>query len=147
MSLEVTHHGPSEVKEPLLYMEVGSDEAAWANMDACRAVIEAIVELSRGDPPTVKTAIGFGGPHYAPNFTEAVKGGEIAFNLNRLYEYMYRRLITANIKKDDAVMEEILNMLTEFREVWREVFKQHQMETAEPRQGKAQDGGGISFQG
>ncbi|MFH1721264.1 MAG: D-aminoacyl-tRNA deacylase [Candidatus Altiarchaeota archaeon] len=78
VSLEVTHHGPTELTFPLLYMEVGSTEEQWKNPDACRAVAEAINYVVSEAPVDLPSAIGFGGPHYAPNFTEAVKDGSVA---------------------------------------------------------------------
>lgn len=50
-------------------------------------------------------------------------GGEIAQNLYKLYDYMYWRLTTANVKKDLAMVREVLDMLTDFRQTWEEVIK------------------------
>jgi len=33
---------------------------------------------------------------------------DIAHQLDLLYDYMYRRLVDANIKKDGAIVEEVL---------------------------------------
>lgn len=49
--------------------------------------------------------------------------GEIAENLYSLYDYMNRRLIEANIKKDDKVIKEVLGMLTDLRATWEEAIK------------------------
>lgn len=49
------------------------------------------------------------------NFEE---GGEIANNLYQLYEYMYQRLIRANIDKDVAAVSEVRGYLEELRETW-----------------------------
>jgi flagellar protein FliS len=43
---------------------------------------------------------------------------EISANLYRLYDYMRRRLITANIRKDAAIVVEILGMATGLRASW-----------------------------
>ncbi|MCX6695905.1 MAG: D-aminoacyl-tRNA deacylase [Candidatus Altiarchaeota archaeon] len=72
VSLEVTHHGPTELPFPLVYVEVGSSELQWNDMSACRAVAEVIYELYSTEPEKVPVAIGFGGPHYAPNFSEVM---------------------------------------------------------------------------
>lgn len=45
---------------------------------------------------------------------------EIAHNLHSLYDYLYRRLVEANIKKDAAVVEEVLQFLAELRSTWAE---------------------------
>jgi flagellar protein FliS len=50
-------------------------------------------------------------------------GGEIAFNLYRLYEYMNWRLIQANIKRDAAMVVEVQNRLRDLRDTWAEAIK------------------------
>ncbi|MFC2153878.1 D-aminoacyl-tRNA deacylase [Candidatus Altiarchaeota archaeon] len=79
VSFEVTHHGPTDLPFPLIFVEVGSCEEQWHDNVACQAVAESILEIVRKEPSIVPTAIGFGGPHYAPNFTEALVASEIAF--------------------------------------------------------------------
>ncbi|MBU0599331.1 flagellar export chaperone FliS [bacterium] len=49
--------------------------------------------------------------------------GEIAKNLYSLYDYMNRRLIQANIKKDPKIINEVKGMLLELREVWDQAIK------------------------
>lgn len=78
VSLEVTHHGPTDLSFPLLYMEVGSSEEQWVNLTACRAVADAINHVVSERPVDIPSAIGFGGPHYAPNFSEVVRAGAVA---------------------------------------------------------------------
>jgi flagellar protein FliS len=49
------------------------------------------------------------------------KGGELAQNLNDLYNYVTRRLIFANAHNDMAVLEEIHGLMSEIRSAWQEV--------------------------
>ncbi|NLK07684.1 MAG: flagellar export chaperone FliS [Firmicutes bacterium] len=49
---------------------------------------------------------------------------ELAQGLYALYDYMYDRLVEANIKKDKQGAVEVLEMLKEMREMWDEVVKQ-----------------------
>ena len=51
------------------------------------------------------------------------KGGQIAQNLRALYNYMFRRLIDANVKKDIEAVKEVREMLEELLDTWREVMK------------------------
>lgn len=50
------------------------------------------------------------------------KGGEVAQNLYRLYDYMNRRLIDAGIKADVAAVDEVLKHLTDLRGAWAQVI-------------------------
>jgi flagellar protein FliS len=48
-------------------------------------------------------------------------GGEIAEGLDALYEYMSGRLLTANLKNDPAILEEVQRLLTELRDAWNQI--------------------------
>ncbi len=71
VSLEVTHHGPTSLKKPVLFVEIGSDDAAWKDPLAIEAVGNAILATFKPDRP-FRCGVGFGGGHYAPGFTELV---------------------------------------------------------------------------
>lgn len=51
--------------------------------------------------------------------------GELAHNLHGLYDYMQRRLLTANLRKDAAPAAEVRGMLTELLATWEELARQH----------------------
>jgi len=48
-------------------------------------------------------------------------GGEIAANLDALYDYMSRRLLEANIKNDIAIIEEVRGLMADLRSAWVEI--------------------------
>ena len=47
-------------------------------------------------------------------------GGELAVRLLSLYEYMYRRLVHANVRKDAEAAREVERLLAELRGAWAE---------------------------
>lgn len=65
---ECTHHGPTAVGAPSMFVEVGSADAQWADPAAAEAVARAILSLEGVDPRADRTVVGFGGGHYAPRF-------------------------------------------------------------------------------
>jgi flagellar protein FliS len=65
-------------------------------------------------------------------------GGEIAANLNRLYEYMMVQLTLANYKGNIEAVREVLKLLKELRFAWGVAVETHRKERenskAVPRQ-------------
>lgn len=47
---------------------------------------------------------------------------EISHQMYSLYDYMNRRLIEANIKNDIEIVDEVIGLVTEFRDTWKEVI-------------------------
>lgn len=45
-------------------------------------------------------------------------GGEIAVNLERLYEYMARRIMMANLNGDMSAIDEVTRLLSQIRSAW-----------------------------
>lgn len=52
-------------------------------------------------------------------------GGEVAQNLNRVYEYYNRRLFEANIRKQLAPVIEVEHLIGELRAGWAEMLAKH----------------------
>ena len=47
----------------------------------------------------------------------------ISANLDSLYDYMWRRLVDANVKNDTTILDEVLDFTTELRDTWKEAMK------------------------
>ncbi|MEI8388585.1 MAG: flagellar export chaperone FliS [bacterium] len=50
-------------------------------------------------------------------------GGATAVNLYNLYEYMHFRLVQANMKKDVAMIDEVLIHLKDLKSTWEEAIR------------------------
>ncbi len=95
VNLECTHHGPSDIYVPSVFIEIGSGEAQWMDEVAGRLVADAIMMLKYEDSPV---AIGFGGTHYAPRQTALILSTDVTFGhifpsyvLDELDESMVRQ--------------------------------------------------------
>jgi flagellar secretion chaperone FliS len=52
------------------------------------------------------------------------RGGELASNLGRIYEYMNHRLVEANLRKDAAPAREVEGLLRELLPAWEAAARQ-----------------------
>lgn len=51
-------------------------------------------------------------------------GGQIALQLDQLYDYIGRRLLTANLTNDQAVLDEVHALLTDLKSAWEAIGDQ-----------------------
>ena len=51
--------------------------------------------------------------------------GQVAYELGSFYEYVRKRLITANRHKDERIVDEVLSLVAKIREAWAESFKRN----------------------
>lgn len=49
---------------------------------------------------------------------DLAQGGEIAANLDDLYDYMGRRLLEANVRSDLEILDEVISLLREIKAAW-----------------------------
>jgi len=85
IDLEVSHHGPTNLEKPLIFMELGSTPSEWHHNEggiiAAHAIIESTIkftELQREG--SQKIGVGFGGTHYAPQFQKLIKKSDVAIS-------------------------------------------------------------------
>ena len=79
---EVTHHGPTQFRQPLAFIELGSTAKEWTNALGAQVIAESIihtgqqlghlhfvVDTSSWKRGEIIPCVGFGGGHYMPSFT------------------------------------------------------------------------------
>lgn len=113
IDVEVTHHGPTTLNKPLIFMELGSSIKEWNNTVASRVVAESIIstidEYEMIDNCYNRIGLGFGGTHYAPNFSRILLKKEVAFSficpkyfIMDLDESKINLMITNTVEKVDC---------------------------------------------
>ena len=110
VSLEATHHSPTQFETPMFFAELGSGKRQWADEAAAAYLAEAIMRgiASRG---RAAVAMGFGGGHYCPTFTAVER--EMAFGhicpkyaLDLLTEDLIRQMVERTVDGvDKAVLD------------------------------------------
>lgn len=51
----------------------------------------------------------------------------VAKEFDLVYDYIYRRLVEANIKKDEDVLDEALGYIREMRDTWKDVMRKNKL--------------------
>lgn len=100
VTLEATHHGPTNMDTPLLFVELGSDEDYWVHREGARAVASAAMACLNA-PFERESFIGFGGTHYASKFNKIVlekdmRIGHIApkYAMDEIPESVVRQMVS-----------------------------------------------------
>ena len=93
ITLEATHHGPY-INKPHLFIEIGSSEKEWQDMNAVKVIAKTINEASKkfelhkketkqeqkkGKKQKWQTALAFGGGHYCQSFNKHMLEDKYAF--------------------------------------------------------------------
>ncbi len=69
VTLEATHHGPTSLRRPVVFIEIGSREEQWRDARAQEAMAEAVIEALRRPLPSCRCVVGVGGTHYPEKHT------------------------------------------------------------------------------
>ncbi len=48
---------------------------------------------------------------------------EVSTSMELIYDYLYRRLVDANVKKDEIILEEVLGFAKDLRDTWEQAMK------------------------
>lgn len=108
--LEATHHGPTALRCPIMFTEVGSSLKQWNDSEACETVAEVIAHLLESEPEKLPTAIGFGGGHYCRKFSmvEDYALGHICpkHNLTEINYKTVEQMINKTLPKPEVALVE-----------------------------------------
>ena len=114
---EATHHGPTQLPFPIMFVEVGSTVENWKSMTMCEIAADAVYETLTQEPEKKEVAIGFGGGHYCRKFSELKKFamGHICpkYALEKIDEPMIREMIERTKPRPTHALVEKKGMGTE----------------------------------
>lgn len=48
---------------------------------------------------------------------------KVAEDFDIIYDYIFRKLVDANVKKDTEILEEALNQIRDMRDAWKEIMR------------------------
>ena len=107
ITLEATHHGPTSLGKPTMYVEIGSTEKEWRDINAAKIVCTALLEaVSKHPGKCKKVAMALGGTHYPSKFNKLLLESEYGlaaiaakYNLQYLDDAMLQQMISRSIEK------------------------------------------------
>ena len=110
VSMEVDHHGPLSAV-PIMFVEIGSTENEWSDSTAAKDVANAVSNfIEKYNQPDYKTVLGFGGGHYAREFTKILTESEIAvghiapkYVIDSIDEKLFHHAVERNVEKIEDV--------------------------------------------
>ena len=76
ITIEATHHGPTAINKPALFIEIGTTEKEWNDVNLCNSVGQIIVDVMKEKQKSYPIAICFGGTHYPEKFTNELIHGK-----------------------------------------------------------------------
>ena len=80
ITMEATHHGPTSLQKPVMFIELGATEKEWKDSHAATVMGEALMKSLTEKEIWSKVALGFGGTHYPRKFTEMNVESDMAFS-------------------------------------------------------------------
>ncbi len=78
ITLEATHHGPTSLAFPVLFVELGSEAEQWADRMAASYIAKALIACLHKSTTYEKCAVAIGGTHYSQKFNEFILSTEYA---------------------------------------------------------------------
>jgi len=112
ITIEATHHGPTHLKKPSIFVEIGTTELQWNDETLCSAVAQLVVNTLEKPRGTSPFAICFGGTHYSEKFTKELLFGKYALGtvmpkhaLNFLTPDLFEHLLTQNNGVQAALLD------------------------------------------
>jgi D-aminoacyl-tRNA deacylase len=112
IAIEATHHGPTSLKKPVLFVELGSSEIQWADRKAAKVVCDSILDVTQNGPErSAKTGIGLGGTHYPSKFNHLLLESEFGLaavaskhSLESVDRQMLQQMVSKSIEKVTTVV-------------------------------------------
>jgi len=78
ITIEATHHGPTALNKPTIFIEIGTTQKEWTDKKLCESIAQIVMEEMSKEPSKQEVAICFGGTHYPKKFNKELIEGQFA---------------------------------------------------------------------
>ncbi len=112
ITIEATHHGPTALSKPSIFVEIGTTEKQWTDESLCSSVAALVHQVMSQPIKEHPVAICFGGTHYPSKFTDELLNGEFALGtvipkhaLEELDGELFSHIISQNSMAKAALLD------------------------------------------
>ncbi|WP_316506032.1 D-aminoacyl-tRNA deacylase [Nitrosopumilus sp.] len=112
ITIEATHHGPTALTKPCIFIEIGTTEKQWNDVSLCNSVASLVHQVMAQPLDKNPVAICFGGTHYPSKFTDELLDGEYAlgtvvpkYALEYLDEKLFSHILAQNSMAKTALLD------------------------------------------
>ena len=112
ITIEATHHGPTALSKPTIFIEIGTTEKQWTDVNLCESVAELVHKVLSQTIPENPVALCFGGTHYPSKFTAQLVDGKYALGtvipkhaLDDLDEELFFHILKQNSMATVALLD------------------------------------------
>lgn len=106
ITIEATHHGPTSLLRPVLFVELGASEKNWSDTHAAGVVADSLVESLSSHNTWERVAVAFGGTHYPDKVNQLLVDSDIAvafvvpkYSLQHIDEAMLGQMLQKSSKQ------------------------------------------------
>lgn len=112
ITIEATHHGPTALTKPSIFIEIGTTEKQWNDVSLCNSVATLVHQVLSHPIQENPIAICFGGTHYPSKFTDELLEGKHALGtvipkhaLENLDEKLFSHILEQNSMAKTALLD------------------------------------------
>ena len=112
ITIEATHHGPTALSKPTLFIEIGTTEKQWTDVSLCNSVATLVDNVMSSRISSNPIAICFGGTHYPQKFTDELLKGKFALGtvmpkhaLDHLDDSLFEHILKQNKMATTALLD------------------------------------------
>ncbi|HXV50946.1 MAG TPA: D-aminoacyl-tRNA deacylase [Nitrosopumilaceae archaeon] len=112
ITIEATHHGPTALDKPALFIEIGTTEKQWTDTKLCDSVAQIVLDVMNNEQKVSPVALCFGGTHYPEKFTEELIDGEHAIGTvvpKHALEFLDKELFSHILKRNQMAKAALLD--------------------------------------
>ena len=105
--IEATHHGPTSLNKPVLFVELGSSEKQWVDENAAAVICDTLLDiLHKGFEHCQNVGIALGGTHYPKKFNKLLVESKFGLaavaskhNLEAIDDAMLKQMVEKSVEK------------------------------------------------